>query len=63
MTQYFFFIEARTALQTNGVDFILQHFDTFFSVMVHGNKVELPIVIRAFSRIHKGKEYSIFYVI
>ncbi|XP_076281904.1 condensin complex subunit 1-like isoform X2 [Lasioglossum baleicum] len=46
--------EAKSALQENGIDFILEHFDTFFSVTVHGNKVELPIVLRTFTRIQKA---------
>lgn len=48
--------EARSALQANGIDFIIEHFDTFFSVIVHGNKIELPIVIRAFDRIFKAMD-------
>ncbi|XP_076247462.1 CAP-D2 condensin subunit [Calliopsis andreniformis] len=48
--------ETRASLQANGADFIFDHFDTFFSVMVHGNKVELPIVMRGFNRINKGIE-------
>lgn len=51
------FIEAKSALQMNGINFILDHFDTFFSLIVHGNKIELPIIMRGFSRIHKGKKY------
>ncbi|XP_076656625.1 condensin complex subunit 1-like [Halictus rubicundus] len=48
--------ETRLELQKNGIDFILEHFDTFFSITVHGNKVELPIVIRGFTRIQKAIE-------
>ncbi|KAK1132275.1 hypothetical protein K0M31_016395 [Melipona bicolor] len=48
--------EARLALQANGANFIFEHFDTFFSVIVHENKVELTIVQRAFTRIQKGFE-------
>ncbi|XP_034178146.2 condensin complex subunit 1-like isoform X3 [Osmia lignaria lignaria] len=51
--------EARTALQTSGICFIIEHFDTFFSIIVHGNKIELPIVMRGFSRIHKAIEILI----
>lgn len=51
------FTEARLALQANGANFIFEHFDTFFSVVVHENKVELTIVQRAFTRIQKGNEY------
>ncbi|XP_076685668.1 CAP-D2 condensin subunit isoform X2 [Andrena cerasifolii] len=47
---------VRDALQADGINFIIEHFDTFFSIIVHGNKVELPIIIRGFNRIHKGIE-------
>ncbi|XP_012064392.1 PREDICTED: condensin complex subunit 1 [Atta cephalotes] len=45
---------TRLALQSNGAHFILNHFDSFFSVIVHGNKVELQVCLRFFSRIHKA---------
>ncbi|CAL7943553.1 unnamed protein product [Xylocopa violacea] len=48
--------DARSALNAGGINFILEHFDTFFSIIVHGNKVELPVIMRAFSRLHKGTE-------
>lgn len=52
----------RPALQTDGAHFILNHFDTFFSIIVHSSKVELDIHLRSFNRIHKGnilrKEFS-----
>ncbi|KYN50528.1 PREDICTED: condensin complex subunit 1 [Trachymyrmex cornetzi] len=47
---------TRLALQSNGAHFILNHFDTFFSVIVHGNKVELQVCLRSFNRIHKAVE-------
>ncbi|XP_011062247.1 PREDICTED: condensin complex subunit 1 isoform X2 [Acromyrmex echinatior] len=47
---------TRLALQSNGAHFILNHFDTFFSVIVHGSKVELQVCLRFFSRIHKAVE-------
>ncbi|OAD62279.1 Condensin complex subunit 1, partial [Eufriesea mexicana] len=48
--------EARTAFQYNGVNFIFKHFDTFFSLIVYGNKIELPIIMRGFIRIQKAIE-------
>ncbi|XP_076383101.1 CAP-D2 condensin subunit isoform X2 [Megalopta genalis] len=48
--------ETRSALQEDGIDFILKHFDKFFSVMIHSNKVELNFVLRGFTRIHKAIE-------
>ncbi|KAG5344488.1 CND1 protein, partial [Acromyrmex charruanus] len=47
---------TRLALQSNGAHFILNHFDTFFSVIIHGSKVELQVCLRFFSRIHKAVE-------
>ncbi|XP_029680531.1 condensin complex subunit 1 [Formica exsecta] len=47
---------TRSALQANGVHFILDHFDTFFSIIVHGSKVELVVCLRGFNRIHKAVE-------
>lgn len=59
---YIIVIGTRSALQTDGANFILNHFDTFFSIIVHGSKVELDVHIRSFNRIHKGnilcKEFS-----
>ncbi|XP_011866970.1 PREDICTED: condensin complex subunit 1 [Vollenhovia emeryi] len=45
---------TRQALATDGAHFVLKHFDTFFSIIVHGSKVELNICLRAFNRIHKA---------
>ncbi|XP_076167655.1 CAP-D2 condensin subunit [Ptiloglossa arizonensis] len=50
------FDEARIALQANGINFIVKHFDTFFSVIVHGNKIELAIIMKGFTRIQKALE-------
>ncbi|XP_029054331.1 condensin complex subunit 1-like isoform X6 [Osmia bicornis bicornis] len=51
--------EARTALQTSGICFIIEHFDTFFSIILQVNKIVLPIVMHGFSRIHKALEILI----
>ncbi|XP_012286067.1 condensin complex subunit 1 [Orussus abietinus] len=50
---------ARSAVQESGAKFILQHFDTFFSILLHDNKLKLPITIRAFDRIFKASELLI----
>ncbi|KAL0134605.1 hypothetical protein PUN28_001419 [Cardiocondyla obscurior] len=47
---------TRPALQNNGVHFILDHFDTFFSIIVHTYKVDFDICLRAFNRIHQATE-------
>ncbi|XP_077268187.1 CAP-D2 condensin subunit isoform X3 [Temnothorax americanus] len=45
---------TRPALQENGAHFILDHYDSFFSIVIHGNKVDLDLCLRAFTRIHKA---------
>ncbi|XP_076630904.1 CAP-D2 condensin subunit [Colletes latitarsis] len=52
--------EARSAFQTNGINFITEHFDTFFSVIVHGNKIDLPIIMKGFTGIHKAIEMLVY---
>ncbi|XP_072757251.1 condensin complex subunit 1 [Anoplolepis gracilipes] len=47
---------TRPALQANGSHFILGHFDTFFSIIIHGSKVEFVVCLRGFTRIHKAVE-------
>ncbi|TGZ53925.1 hypothetical protein DBV15_11384 [Temnothorax longispinosus] len=34
--------------------FILDHYDSFFSIVIHGDKVDVDICLRAFARIHKA---------
>ncbi|KAG7205865.1 hypothetical protein KM043_007797 [Ampulex compressa] len=51
--------DTRAALQTQGADFILHHFDFFFSIVVHGDKVQLQVTVRAFGRILKAIEMLI----
>ncbi|XP_066603695.1 condensin complex subunit 1 [Prorops nasuta] len=48
--------ETRESLNKNGAYFILDHFDKFFSVVSHSNKVELPVVQRSIGRIIKAVE-------
>ncbi|XP_015587406.1 condensin complex subunit 1 [Cephus cinctus] len=48
--------DTRAALQDNGVNFILEHFDTFFSIIVHGSKIELSMITRGFDRLMKTLE-------
>ncbi|KAK2584063.1 hypothetical protein KPH14_006510 [Odynerus spinipes] len=45
---------CRVALQTDGASFILKCFDTFFSVLLHINKLEFQYVLLSFKRIFKG---------
>ncbi|KAL4715966.1 hypothetical protein ACJJTC_013266, partial [Scirpophaga incertulas] len=43
--------DAARAYNTEGVDFILEHFDTYFSIIVHGNKLEWNIINKGFDHI------------
>ncbi|KAF7403509.1 hypothetical protein HZH68_006303 [Vespula germanica] len=45
---------SRNTLQADGASFILTCFDTFFAVLVHGNKIELQFALISFRRIFKG---------
>ncbi|KAI4480327.1 hypothetical protein M0804_010325 [Polistes exclamans] len=46
--------ESRVALQKDGAGFILNCFDTFFAVLVHGSKIEVQLLLLSFKRIFKG---------
>lgn len=50
----FFMLDIRSTLKIKGAHFILEHFDVFFSVVIHGSKVELAVCQSFFSRLHKG---------
>lgn len=38
------FSDAARAYNTEGVEFIFEHFDTYFSIIVHGNKLEWNVI-------------------
>lgn len=46
----------RTVLRNEGPSFILDHFDVFFSVLVHGSNLKLPVHVSAFERIYNCLE-------
>uniref|UniRef100_A0A0C9QRP5 Condensin complex subunit 1 n=1 Tax=Fopius arisanus TaxID=64838 RepID=A0A0C9QRP5_9HYME len=50
---------TRQALADVGPSFILKHFDDFFSILIHGNKLENCHTIRAFDRLLKAMEILI----
>lgn len=39
-----FFSDAARAYNAEGVEYILEHFDTYFSIIVHGSKLEWNII-------------------
>ncbi|CAH0398311.1 unnamed protein product [Chilo suppressalis] len=43
--------DAARAYNSEGVDYILEHFDTYFSIIVHGNKLEWNIINKGFDHI------------
>ncbi|XP_015126345.1 condensin complex subunit 1 [Diachasma alloeum] len=47
---------TRPALANEGPSFILKHFDDFFSVLTHGDKLEHFQIVRAFDRLAKALE-------
>ncbi|CAG9786782.1 unnamed protein product [Diatraea saccharalis] len=36
--------DAARAYNSEGVEYIIEHFDTYFSIIVHGNKLEWNII-------------------
>ena len=38
------FLDAARAYNSDGVEYILEHFDTYFSIIVHGTKLEWNII-------------------
>ncbi|XP_063825946.1 condensin complex subunit 1, partial [Ostrinia nubilalis] len=43
--------DAARAYNTEGVEYILEHFDTYFSIIVHGNKLEWNVINKGFDHI------------
>ncbi|XP_046412431.1 condensin complex subunit 1 [Neodiprion fabricii] len=45
--------DTNAILQEEGPSFLLEHFDKFFSVLVHGSNLKIPVHLLAVDRIHK----------
>ncbi|XP_047533582.1 condensin complex subunit 1 [Vanessa atalanta] len=43
--------DAARAYNSDGVDYILEHFDTYFSIIVHGTKLEWNVINKGFDHI------------
>lgn len=43
--------DAARAFNTEGVDYILEHFDSYFSIIVHGSKLEWNVINKGFDHI------------
>ncbi|KAM3965310.1 LOW QUALITY PROTEIN: CAP-D2 condensin subunit [Aphomia sociella] len=43
--------DAARAYNSDGIGYILEHFDTYFSIIVHGNKLEWNIINKGFDHI------------
>ncbi|XP_063980130.1 condensin complex subunit 1 [Diachasmimorpha longicaudata] len=50
---------TRPSLSNEGPKFILKHFDDFFSVLIHGTKLENFQTVRAFDRLSKAVEFLV----
>ncbi|PZC81431.1 hypothetical protein B5X24_HaOG212636 [Helicoverpa armigera] len=48
--------EAARAFNADGVEFILEHFDTYFSILVHGSKLEWNVINKGFEHIVRASK-------
>ncbi|KAG6452841.1 hypothetical protein O3G_MSEX007806 [Manduca sexta] len=46
--------DAARAFNSEGVEYILEHFDTYFSIIVHGNKLEWNIINKGFDHVMRA---------
>lgn len=46
--------DAARGFNVDGVEYILEHFDTYYSILVHGGKLEWPIINKAFDHIDRA---------
>ncbi|KAF7997890.1 hypothetical protein HCN44_009288 [Aphidius gifuensis] len=44
---------TRKPLENEGPRYILNHFDDFFSVLIHGSRLEVSVTMRAYDRLYK----------
>ncbi|KAK0094256.1 hypothetical protein PV326_011424 [Microctonus aethiopoides] len=51
--------DNKVSLQAEGPAFILKHFDDFFSIIVHGTKLETIITTRGFDRLNKALQFLV----
>ncbi|KAH9629496.1 hypothetical protein HF086_015826 [Spodoptera exigua] len=48
--------DAARAFNAEGVEYILEHFDTYFSIIVHGNKLEWNVINKGFEHIVRASK-------
>jgi hypothetical protein len=48
------FTDCKNAISEVGIDFILDHFDSLFSVLVHFKQADLPTLSKGWNIIMKG---------
>lgn len=48
------FVDARSLLRDCGVEFILDSFDVYYSVLHHEDSVTMDVAYRAYEDLHKG---------
>jgi hypothetical protein len=56
-----FFTDCRNAINEVGTDFILDHFDTLFSVLVHFKHADISTLSKGWNVIMKGISYLTFF--
>lgn len=51
----FLLLDSARAYNSEGVEYILEHFDTYFSILVHGSKLEWNVI-------NKGNHQNIYFL-
>jgi hypothetical protein len=54
---FFVFPDCKNAISEVGIDFILDHFDSLFSVLVHFKQADLSTLSKGWNVIMKGISY------
>lgn len=48
------FAEAKQVFKDDGAEYILEHFDTYFSVVHYAESLQADLVVQVFVDLHKG---------
>lgn len=51
-----YFADARTALRDEGVEYIFDNFDTYYSVLYYDESVDMDVLFKSYEDLHKGNE-------
>lgn len=55
-------LDAKIGYNSDGPDYILENFDTYFAILVHGKKLEKHIIDKGFEQILRCKIISYFLI-